>query len=142
MNQFAPGTHNDVRISDIGFGESSTGSSHIWVVFEKDDASIIGFFYLTDKAIVHTQKALLRLGARGDWDEIVAGIESGELLVGTDVQVIVEMDEFEGKTRPKVKWVNENNFVGGMQRSENAGAKAKKFAALWTKIVPEDDVPF
>ena len=130
------GTFNDAEITDHGFGESGEKKTpHLWVIFKTDHGELQGYFYLTDKSAQFTMEKLVHMGlpAGSDWDQAVAGLESGELLQGNLVQLEVESDSYSGTPRPKVKTVRSNNYEGGHRRSETAAANVKKFGALWRK---------
>jgi hypothetical protein len=153
------GVYNDAVITDCGFGESGNGTPFIFTVFDVEGEQITGYFYLTEKSAKYTQEKLLTMGIPKDtpWEEVCAGIEDGDFLKGFVVQIIVDVETFEGKDRPKVNGVRSNHYIGGPQRSESGAENAKKFGALWRQtgkttkvaapVVPtadaeDSDVPF
>lgn len=154
-----------VHISAHALGKSKTGTPHIAVLFEDDAGDRITWYgYLTDKAIERTVESLQVLG----WNPAASGgdietLNGTDLLVGNQAEIVVEMEEYEGKPSPKVRWVNRPG--GGLQKMD--GAEAATFASsLRQKIMsaakpmpsvkpgparpvapvgagaPEDDLPF
>lgn len=75
----------------------------------------------SDAAMEFTLRALRTCGWRGDDVSSLIGITDNE------VSLVIDQEEWEGKTRNKVKWVNP---LGGLaMKAELAEDEAKKFAA-------------
>lgn len=134
-----------------------------------EGAEITWFGYLSDKAIERTIDTLVAaFGFDGDLSGLVAGKTSFE---GMRARITVEAEEYEGKKRYKVRWLNPEHYDGPPSLSEEeakmlvAGlqkktlAAAKKAASEQKEVVkasakppskkepapvgpPEDDVPF
>ncbi len=105
------GRHH-VQVVGHVLGRSGTGTPHIAVLFEDVNGDRVTWYgYLTDAAMERTVRSLQVLG----WDPMADGgrieqLNGTQRLAGAEAEIVVEMETFEGKTQPKVKWVNE---VGG-----------------------------
>lgn len=133
------GTFNDTEIIDTGIGKSGDKETpHVFVVFKTTHGEITGYFYLTEKSATYTMEKLVNMGVPADaeWDDIVGGIASGELLSGKLCQVVIADETYNDKTRAKIQNVRPNNYQGGPSRSEDAVGNVKKFGALWRQIQP------
>jgi hypothetical protein len=75
--------------------------------------------YLTEKAIENTIKTLAICGHNGD-ESFPAGCFSTE-----QVEIVIEMETYEGKTTPRVRWVNQ---LGASKFSNIQPDEAKKIA--------------
>lgn len=107
------------KVRDYGITKSQAGNPRIIIGFkiELPDGSNGSVYYNggleTDKQREFTIKALLACGLNGNLstvDELVAfnqGAGSGALNEDKDVEVVVEHEEYEGKTFARVKFVNE-----------------------------------
>jgi hypothetical protein len=102
-----------VKVIGHVLGRSSTGTPHIAVLFENVSSGdrITWYGYLSDKALERTITSLEVLG----WDAAAHGgqidrLHGTDVLVGHEAEIVVEMEVYEGKANPKVKWVN---AVGG-----------------------------
>jgi hypothetical protein len=122
-----PGRHS-VKVAAHMLGRSGTGTHHVAVLFEDEAGDRITWYgYLSDKAIERTVASLQVLG----WDPAEHGgridsLNGTDLLVDADAEIVVENEEYEGKVRPKVKWVNAPG--GGMGEAMDA-VDADVFAA-------------
>lgn len=94
------------RAVEWGLGKTEKGNRHVAVRFETFDAegrpgeSITWYGYFTEKTQERTLESLQHCGWEGDDITELAGIERNE------VQLVVEQEEYEGKRRAKVAWVN------------------------------------
>lgn len=160
------GRHS-VVVTQHQLGKSSTGTPHIAVEFEGIVGEYLTWYgYLTDAAIEQTLRSLTRLGWDAEkHDGRLESLHRTDLLVGEDAEIVVEFENYNGQSRPKVRWINE--VGGGMgeglgsdavaELSESlrakvlslprpqanprpAGAPAKKAAP--TLADPDDDLPF
>lgn len=121
------------RAKEAKLGTTNTGKEQIAVLLETvhdetgefTGSTITWFGYFTDKAIEGTFRALRRLGWQGnDLSDLST--------IGTkDVVIVVESEEYEGKFRPKVKWINDPDGGGGglALKTPLDDARAKQFAA-------------
>lgn len=109
-----------------GLGETSTGKEQVGVDFQLLDPAFEGqhitwFGYFTDKTQESTIRTLRTCGWNGDDLTDLSGIDAN------DVHLVIENEEYEGKWRPRVRWVNP---VGGLAlRSAMEPNKARAFAA-------------
>lgn len=124
-----------VRVVSHVVGKSGTGTPHVSVLFEDVNGDRITWYgYLTDKAMERTIASLQILG----WDAVadnglVHKLNGTDALVGAEAEIVVEMEEWEGKPTPKVKWVNE---VGGGMAKPLPEEEAATFAAsIRTKVL-------
>jgi hypothetical protein len=111
----APGTYSAVVVpqTDGGvelaarFGESNKkGTPFVLVAFEILSGPFAGqriswFGYFTDATIDRTIESLRACGFTGD-DLAAMGAQRPDI----EVQIVVEHEEYEGKKRAKVQWVN------------------------------------
>ena len=144
MELHPEGTFNDVEILDHGFDESpDKGTLNFWVKFKTEHGEIGGRFYMSEKAIEHTCKKIAAMGFRGDDLNELAG---GETLLGKLCQITVEHEEYDGTTRARVGFVNENHSTGNWSHNEAAALKASQFNAIWRaqkgNAASSDTVPF
>jgi len=141
------GTFNDTRIVDHGFDESKNGTLYFWARFETPEAdefgSLIGRFYLSDKAAEYTIEKIIAMGFTG---ETLKELADGTLLNGNLCQITVAAKNDEGYAPSvEVKFVNENYSTGGMTHDEEASLKAKNFDALFKSKLSkaaDDAAPF
>jgi hypothetical protein len=117
------------RAQEWGIGEAKTGTFQVGVVFELLDqepgTTITWYGALTDAALEWTMKALRNMGWQGD--DVTELDGNGGHLDANEVQLVVDEEEWEGKTRTKVKFVNS---MGGLAMSSRVtGDKLKGFAA-------------
>lgn len=107
-------------------GETSKGTPEAAVEFifthpDMEGASITWHGYLSESTFDRTVEGLRHCGWTGDDLANMEGLDANE------VDLVIENEEYEGKTRPKVRWVNK---AGGLALKERmAPEKAKTFAA-------------
>jgi len=88
-----------VTTSEIG--QSEQGSPFLQISFETADGSITGWLYLTEKALERTVETLRKaFEFDGNFETVC------EQINGKSCSIVCEMDEYQGKERLKVKWVN------------------------------------
>lgn len=77
--------------------------------------------------------------------------EADDSVTRNEVEIVVEHEEFDGKTRPQVKYVNDPNRAGNypeLTPAEKTAAKARLKSAMLAlsaskpKSVGNDDIPF
>lgn len=121
-------------------GETSTGKEQVAVEFElMDSEGVIGpritwFGYFTEKTTESTFRALRTCGWMGDDLSNLQGIETNE------VSLVIQNETWEGKTRPKVQWVNAPGGNGMGLKAPLAPDRAKSFAAKMRAAVRAFDV--
>lgn len=136
------GTHL-AKMTNYGIKVSSTGKPQIacqFQIIENDTVYNLSWFgsFNEGKAQEMTIKTLISVmdlfcepsEIESALDKIASqGIESGLLNTDKDYQLVIEHETYEGKTRAKIKWVNN---VGGSSNFEKlAQGEAKKmFAGL------------
>jgi hypothetical protein len=78
--------------------------------------------WLTDAAFENTMKTLSEtFGWNG---EDISELNNGELLFGIECNAVVEIEEYDGKLRPKVKFLNNPNRAQPAMENESAKALA------------------
>lgn len=143
------------RAKNADFGFTLNGKEQVLVTFDLldpdyDGETISWFGYFTDKTQERTMQALRYCGWQGDDVTNLDGISDQE------VELVIEHETYEGKTRAKVKWVN--RLGGGVtMKAPMAEAQRKAFAAKMkalaiqsrkdvesrpSAIDPSDDVGF
>lgn len=90
--------------------------------------------WLTEAAVDRTFEALRYCGWVGDDVRDLSGIEANE------VEIVVELEEFQGRTHPRVKWVNAlgGRSSGSLLSPETAAAIA---AGLKGKAIASRKAP-
>ena len=117
----APGTYA-ARAVSAGLGETRAGKPQIAVEFDTGvDGRITWFGYFTDKSQERTLQSLRYCGWDGSDLTDMSGIDSN------DVELVIEHETYEGKTRARVQWVNKIGGIG--LKSKMAPDKAAAFAA-------------
>lgn len=121
------------KVTDYGVSASSNDNPQVFVVFDvafpDGEQSMTWYGSLNaGKAREITIKALLVLGFHSNsFDDLVDGKDSGAIVLGKEASLVIENEEYEGKSRWKIQWVNSLN--SGPKRIESGSAKAK-LAAL------------
>jgi hypothetical protein len=114
------------RAKEWGLGETDTGKEQIAVQFEiltpdADIRRITWFGYFTEKTMERTIQSLRYCGWQGDDLSNLSDLDLNE------VELVIDDETYEGKTRTKVKWVNRG---GGLALKAPMDAVRKKaFAA-------------
>ncbi len=149
-----PGTYNAV-VKEIGVGESKNKLAQVAIKFgpyeiEGDDGfetieseSITGFFMLQYKDRAVNQKTIDNLReVFPEWDgKDVFWLEDhqyeeidGSTLVGKEVQIVVDAEEYEGKTRTRVKYLNPKGSQHGGIKKADPDTRRRISAALGAAI--------
>lgn len=117
---------------------AGNGTEQVAVVFNIVDPAefvnqkITWFGFFTEKTLERTFKALRLCGWEGDNLADLSGVDANQ------VDIVVEHESYEGKTRARVLWVNEAGS-GGVAIRPMAEAQAKAFAAkLRAKVLAFD----
>lgn len=97
------GTHK-AKVVDFEFG-TANGKEQVALMFqitsgEHEGKSIAWFGYFTEKTAERTMESLRYCGWHTDTLADLSGVTDNE------VEIVVEDETYEGKTRSKVKWVN------------------------------------
>lgn len=155
-----------VKSAELG-QSAEKGTPYLSFLFATEQGEeLTGYLYLSDAAFERTTKTLREVfGFDNNFETVV------EQVTGKEASIVVEIENFEGRDRAKVKWIN---AVGGGAGKplENAGtllaqlsAKAKRIPAAAPTAArtaapasrpapaarpapapkpaaPEDDVPF
>lgn len=109
-----------------GLGEASTGNKEVAVLFDiLDEAAEFSALtwrgHFSDAAWERTVESLRICGWEGDDLTKLEGLDKNE------VELVVEEEEYEGKTQTKVRWVNR---IGSLNiKAPLEGDKLKSFAA-------------
>jgi hypothetical protein len=114
------------RVTQWALGKTDKGNEQVVMEFDFLDDGFVGtrmswYGYFTEKGLPITLKALRTCGWHGSDLADLSGVEINE------VSLTVENETYEGKTRPKIKWVN---AVGGFNlKAPLAADEAKAFGA-------------
>lgn len=98
--------YHRARAVEWALGKTEKGNRHVAVRFEtfndqgQPGEQITWYGYFTEKTEERTLESLQHCGWEGDDITDLSGVERNE------VQLVVEHDEYEGKVRAKVAWVN------------------------------------
>lgn len=128
-------------ILDHSYRESKVkGTLSFCVIFETEHGTIYGDLYMTEKTIEKTIEKMRAMGWEGtDLQEL----NDGTVLRGKKCRISVEHEEYDGKMRARVGWINPIDWQPGLSHDEEMAVKVKmfnKFVAKSKKAV--DKVPF
>jgi len=119
------GTHMG-KVVGFGLGGLENGKEHVAIEFEfyelEGAPRMTWYGYLhTEKVFPRTMKVLREIGWHGTDVSDLTGMEELE------ASLVVETEEYEGKQRQKIKWVNSPN--GGPAYAQMDSPAVKQFAA-------------
>jgi hypothetical protein len=91
-----------VTVKAAEFGETKTGTPYLSLEFSTEAGeTITGWLYLSEKALANSVKTLRdAFGFDGDFETVI------EQVVSKPCSITVELEEYEGKERLRVKWIN------------------------------------
>ena len=124
MATITEGTHQ-VVVVDTALGESGAKKTpHVAIQFEGEMGDrISAYLFLSDAAWPYTKEKLSTLG----WDADVRGHRFEELnespspLAGQKAEIVVVVENYDGKVRHKVQYINTPG--SGVERMEPAAAR-------------------
>lgn len=105
------------------FSQSSTGKDQIVVRLQIGEDHISWFGYFTDQTIKRTVESLEYMGYDGG--------SLDDMVLDQEVQVELVMDNYQGKDRLKVAWINKPG--GNAKPVENMSALEKRIQAASSK---------
>lgn len=120
---------HEVLVKTASFGESKTGTPFIEFNFENDKGeSILGWLYLSPAAFDNSVKTLRdAFGFDNNFETLPAQVTNKRCAITT------EEEEYEGKPRLKVKWINALRSVVPLKDP----SALSKFSALAARIPVE-----
>jgi methenyltetrahydromethanopterin cyclohydrolase len=128
MSLHPAGTFPETKIVDHGYSIAKTGTHQFWVRFETaPEQTIIGYFFLSERAIENTIKKIRDMGYDGDDLEQLA---DGTRLAGCMVGITVDHESYQGHEQAKVGFVNRYGESREAKRDESVAVKVKMFNAL------------
>lgn len=103
----AAGKYSKPLITAVNFGETSNGNDVVTIAFDIEGETVYYNGFLTEKAAEYALEALRNAGLEGD-DILQAekSVDEGGLVGARPFQVVVVHDEYEGKTRAVVRFIN------------------------------------
>lgn len=121
-----PGTYK-ARATEGALGLTKGGKEQAAIAFAIIDGdhageSVTWFGYFTEATADRTIEALRHCGWAGDDLSDLSGILDNE------VQIVIEHEDYEGKTQVRVKWVNKSGSGGLALKERLEGGAAKAFA--------------
>lgn len=121
------------RAKEWGLGMSTSGKEQIAILFELTAGEQAGhtytwFGYFTEGAVDRTLDSLRYCGWQGDNIAELDGLDANE------VDIVLDEEEYEGKMRTKVKWVNRPARLA-LKEQMNAAQMASFAARLRGKAV-------
>lgn len=135
------------RATSARFIQSEKGTMGVEVNFVFDGETLNWVGWLSEKAIERTMQTLVEtLDFNGD-DEVVPGtsnLKTTSFNTTKEVELVVELETYEGKTRPRIKWVNllGGGFKGLTPETVRGNLQAIGFKARYLAIksgVPATD---
>lgn len=111
------------RALEGAWGHSQNGTEQVAVMFHvlDTDARLTWYGFLTEKTSERTMNSLLACG--------VTDLETLEGLNSDEVEVVVEHEEYNGKTRAKIQWVNRLGSGGVAMKNKAEGSALKSMLA-------------
>lgn len=124
-------------VSSAEFGESSTGTPYLRIDFNTEAGeSIAGYLYLSEKALPNSVRTLR------DAFEFDGNFESAvEQITGKPCSITVENEEYDGKERMKVKWINSPRSSKPIDNQESFLKSLSAKAARIPKEAPKNLPP-
>lgn len=127
------------KIVGGGIGYASTGSLGITIELECPEGDIQHTWYVTPKTAKRVKDTLLELGVPKETLSSRTALENiGAALTGKSVEFTTISEEWQGKQRVRVQWVNP-------PKKENKNAANELLDLFADKKEPEisdDDIPF
>lgn len=116
-----------VTIAETYLGKSSQKQTPFLAIVVEDEngGRLTHWAYLSDAAVMFTVKLLEDLG----WDPVsddmqISALDRTDRLVGKIAEVVVHDEEFDGKVRRKIKYLNAPGGGVGPEAMETTEAKA------------------
>jgi hypothetical protein len=114
------------RAKEWALGHSKNGKEQVAVLFEITQGEHAGksytwFGFFTDQTTDRTLDSLRHCGWDGDNFVELKGLDANE------VEIVIDTDEYEGKPRTKVQWVNRPSRLA--MREQMSGQEVSAFAA-------------
>ena len=117
-----------VETAELGQSEAK-GTPYLSLLCKTAEGDeLTAYLYLSDAAFERTTKTLREVfGFDNNFETVVAQV------TGKECSIVVEAEEYEGKTRMRVKWIN---AVGGSSGKplENAGSLLAQLSAKAKRI--------
>lgn len=151
MAKLIPGTFPAVVVStQLGETDNDNATPYLLITFDinnegkpddpKGRMSHSG--WLTEGAAQYTMKALADLGwdpREKGYDSIFNELDKGEdsPLVGAECDLVLDMDEYQGERRLRIKFINRKG--GGVRKALNEDAKRRLAATLSAWDVREEE---
>lgn len=134
------GTWDATVVASV-LGKTGTGKEQIAITFQDEAGNRSTWYgYFTDAAIERTLETLQILGwvaAQNDWR--LDTLHNTDLIVGAKAAIVVEDEEYDGKIRAKIRWVNE--LGGGAVKEQMAPAEAEAFAKRLRSVLARKKGP-
>ncbi len=123
-----PGRYT-ATVQSAELGQSEKGTPFLALLCKTEQGEeLTAYLYLSDAAIERTVKTLREVfGFDNDFEKVV------EQVTGKPCSIVVEAEEYEGKTRMKIKWVN---TLGGSSAKplDNAASLLAQLSARAKRI--------
>jgi hypothetical protein len=141
------GKRYNVEIVSANLTESqNTGSPGIEVHFECEEGTIDHTFWLTEKSKKYVKKDLKTLGLEEDSLESTTFMDNIDTAMsGQKCSILTYEDEYNGKKKLKVKYINKPLVAGGEAPLAKRAASffsGKPDAPNAAVQITDDDVPF
>lgn len=124
------------RATGAGFGTTDDGKPQLAIQFELLDEHVAGesiaaILFFTDKTVDRSLESLLHLGFASDDLELLAdvGPERAAELLPTPVDLVCEPEEYDGRWRVRVRWINRAGGGKFTFKNKLEGGDLKAFAA-------------
>lgn len=128
MSEVANGVYR-ARAVSAALGRTGTGKEQVAVTFQLMDSEgalgpmLTWFGYFTEQTFPRTVEGLRHCGWQGDDLSDLSGIDANE------VSLVVENEEYEGKTYSKIRWVNAAGGGGVTLKEQLTDMEARAFGA-------------
>jgi hypothetical protein len=121
---------HSVKVKSAKLGESKTGTPFVELEFENASAeTILGWLYLSEAAFERSVQVLREtFGFDNNFETLPAQLQDKSCSITT------EFENFEGKDRLKVKWINPLRSTIPLKEGESA---LKKFSQMASRVPNE-----
>lgn len=133
----------DAVVTAARTSESESGTPGIFLAFETSAGDITHTLYVTEK----TRESVVRsLGNLGIQEDALASDEfwedPGQFLVNAECSIKTAEDEYKGKTRVVVRWINQKTRRASSTSIARAKNLFRRTNGAQPQVMPEPDVFF
>lgn len=156
-----PDERKNGKVQSCALGRTQSGKDQLCIMFQCEDGELAPYYQLfeSDQNLEFFEKVMKTLG----WDPNAHGwrveeLHQSEEILGREASLLIEEDEYNGKKRRRVKYVNDPKGGTGLKEVMSPQDVATFGARLRARVtgqavpvqrplvgapaVPDDQVPF